>query len=92
MWAAIAFSGILSIGLNHALWTRSIKIVGPAYTAIYANLVPVVALVSAIYLLGEPITVAQVAGGALILSGLLILRRGRTRTEYALLHTDHLEA
>lgn len=79
IWLLIAYSGAFSIGLNLALWTRSVRNVGPAHTAVYANLVPVVTLVTGYYLLGEAITLVQIGGGALIIGGLLIMRYNRAQ-------------
>lgn len=75
MWAIIIFSGGLSTGLVVALWNRAVKSVGASQTAIYGNLVPVIALVSGAVLLGETITYVQIVGGVLIIGGLLLTRR-----------------
>ena len=77
IWLAIIASGGLSTGLAVALWHEMVKRVGPSHTAAYGNLAPVVALFSGAWLLGEPILPAQLAGGALILGGLYVMRRTR---------------
>jgi drug/metabolite transporter (DMT)-like permease len=77
VWAAIAFSGGLSTGLAYALWNAGVRGVGPSQAAIYNNLVPVVALASGALLLGERVTLYQVLGGALIIGGLMLMRRAR---------------
>ncbi len=77
IWAAILFSGGLSIGIAVVIWNTAVRNVGPSQTAVYGNLVPVVALVSGALLLGEPVLPAQLAGGALILLGLVLMRRSR---------------
>jgi drug/metabolite transporter (DMT)-like permease len=74
-WAALVFSGALSTGLAYALWNEGIRIVGPSRTAAFSNLVPFVALLASYVMLGEAITPAQVLGGALIVGGLVLLRR-----------------
>ncbi len=79
IWLAIIFSGSLSTGLTVAIWNRSVKNVGPSHTAVYGNLVPVIALFSGAWLLSEPIALAQIAGGVLILGGLFVMRRTRRR-------------
>jgi drug/metabolite transporter (DMT)-like permease len=78
-WAALAFSGGLSTGLAYYLWNIAVRRVGPSQTAAFSNLVPFVALVAAFVLLREPITLPQIAGGALIIGGLVVMRRGRKR-------------
>ncbi|RMH55633.1 MAG: DMT family transporter [Bacteroidetes bacterium] len=74
VWMAIVYSGGLSTGLAVALWNMGVKAVGPSNTAVYGNLVPLLALVSSAWLLHEPVTLAQVLGGTLIVSGLLLMR------------------
>ena len=77
IWLAIIFSGSLSTGLTVVVWNAAVKRVGPSQTAVYGNLVPVVALFSGAWLLGESITFVQIAGGLLILGGLFLMRRAR---------------
>lgn len=77
IWIAILFSGGLSTGIAVVLWNTAVKNVGPTHTAVYGNLVPVVALFSGMLFLGETITVAQIGGGGLILGGLVVMRRSR---------------
>lgn len=76
-WLAILFSGGLSTGLAIALWNNAIHVVGASNTAVFGNLVPLLALAFSYVLLGESIYVAQVVGGALVIGGLLIMRRAR---------------
>ncbi len=78
-WGAILFSGGLSTGAAYSWWNVAVKAVGPSPTAIWSNLVPVVALASGVVILGEAVTAAQLGGGALILGGLVVMRRSRSR-------------
>jgi drug/metabolite transporter (DMT)-like permease len=73
-WFGIAYAGTLAIGVAYVLWNRSVRRVGNASTAIYGNLVPVVALGAAWIWLGEVPTGLQLAGTALILGFLLLAR------------------
>jgi len=83
VWAAIVFSGGFSTGIAYGLWNVAVQRVGPSATAIYNNLVPVVALASGVVLIGERVTLYQLLGGTLILGGLLLMRRARRRTVLA---------
>jgi drug/metabolite transporter (DMT)-like permease len=78
-WAALAFSGGLSTGAAYAWWNLGVRRIGPAQTAAWGNLVPVIAVVVGAVLLGEQITAWQAAGGGLILGGLYLMRRARLR-------------
>lgn len=77
IWAALVFSGGLSVGLTIVIWNYAVQHVGPSHTAAFGNLVPVVALISGMLLLNETITLHQIAGGILILGGLIVMRRSR---------------
>ena len=68
-------SGGLSTGIAYLLWNLAVHHVGPSQTAIFSNLVPFVALLAAFVLLGDPITLLQLAGGVLIIGGLVLMRR-----------------
>ena len=57
-----------------ALWNRGVRQLGNSRTAVYSNLVPVVALLTAWITLGERPTLLQVAGAAVILWGLRLTR------------------
>lgn len=74
-WLALLFSGGLSTGLAYAIWITAIRRVGPSQTAAFSNLVPFVALATAYLLLAEPITIAQIGGGLMIVGGLVAIRR-----------------
>ena len=73
----ILYSGVLSSGLALPMWNLGVRHAGAAHAAIIQNLVPLIALASAWPLRGEAPTAAQLAGGALILSGLVVMRRNR---------------
>lgn len=73
-WGCIAFSGALGTGLAYAMWNVGIRQVGAAHTTIYVNLVPVLAIGISYYWLGETVSPAQLAGGALVLGGLWLVR------------------
>lgn len=73
----VAYSGAFSTGFAYALWNYGVRKVGPSHSAIYQNLVPMIALATAWILLSEVPSGSQVPGGALILLGLFVMRRGR---------------
>ncbi len=74
VWTAIAFSGALSTGLTVVLWNHAVRRIGPSRTAVFSNLVPVIALTTGVLFLGEQLETAQVVGGLFVISGLLIVR------------------
>jgi drug/metabolite transporter (DMT)-like permease len=76
-WAGTAFSFVFAISLAYYFWYYGVSRVGPTRTAIYSNLTPVVALGTSSLALGEDIVPAQIAGAAVILLGIQLVRRGR---------------
>lgn len=73
-WGSIAYAGALGIGVAYALWYYGVRHLGSTRTAIYANLVPVLALLVAWYALGEVPTAAQIVGAAIIIGGIRLVR------------------
>jgi drug/metabolite transporter (DMT)-like permease len=78
-WGALLFSGGLSTGAAYAWWNVAVCAIGPAQTAMWNNLVPIIAVIAGAILLGEAIGLAQIGGGVLILAGLYVMRRARQR-------------
>jgi drug/metabolite transporter (DMT)-like permease len=76
-WSAVAYSGLLSTGIAYSLWNQSVLRIGPARTSALNNLVPLIALTLAWAFLGERPGGVQLAGGALVLAGIALLRRAR---------------
>lgn len=79
LWLIILYSGVLSSGLALPMWSFGVRHAGAAHAAIIQNLIPVVAIIAAWITRNEPATQAQILGGALIVSGLVIMRRTRSR-------------
>jgi drug/metabolite transporter (DMT)-like permease len=87
-WIAIIFSGALSTGVAIVFWNNAVRTLGASHTAAFGNLVPLVALVSGYFILDDRILPAQIAGGSLIILGLVIMRYARRqRTESGGTHT-----
>jgi drug/metabolite transporter (DMT)-like permease len=77
LWGIILYSGVLSSGLALPMWSLGVRHAGPAHAAVIQNLIPLVAIIAAWLTRGEPVTQAQILGGSLILSGVIMVRRGR---------------
>jgi len=70
--AAIGFIAWISTLVGFGLWGHLIKVYGASTVAPFASLAPVVAIVATALLLGERVTVVDVIGGAIVLSGVLL--------------------
>lgn len=73
---ALAYSGVASKGLGSLLQYRVTAWSTPAQSSLAAFLVPAVALVTGALVLGETARPAQLLGGAVVLVGVVLVRRG----------------
>jgi len=73
---AIIYSGILAAGFANVIVFHGVKLLGPTRITAFQFLVPALAVVMAAVFLAEPIRPIQVVGGAVILVGVALLRRG----------------
>lgn len=73
-WAAAAFSSLFAVVVSYVIWYSSVQAVGSTRTAAFSNLIPVVALIAAWAVLGEPLGLAQIGGGAIVLLGVWLAR------------------
>jgi drug/metabolite transporter (DMT)-like permease len=75
-WAGLLYSSLLSLVAAYVLWNRGVATLGAARTVVYNTVVPLIATVIAMVGLHERPGVIHVVGGVLILSGVLLTRRG----------------
>ncbi len=76
-WLALIYSGAFAIALAYLIWYYSIRQIGNTRTAVYANFIPLVALLIAWLTLGEVPTWLQLIGAAGIVGGTILVRIGR---------------
>lgn len=74
-WAGVAFAGIFGIALAYLLWYQGVRYIGNTRTAIYSNLVPVLAILIAWLWLGEVPSVGQIVGAVVIIGGVMLAQR-----------------
>lgn len=74
-WTAIGFVGLFGTALAFVLFYRGVRAIGPARASVFINLVPVVAILLGVLLLGEALEISMVIGGALVVAGVLLLNR-----------------
>lgn len=74
-WLSLAFMGVLGTAVAFVWFYDGVRTIGPARTAVFINLVPVVAITLGVLLLGEALNWSMVVGGALVVSGVFIINR-----------------
>ena len=74
-WSGILFLGIFCSGLAYIAWYDALQALSTAQTGVFLYVEPLVAVVVAAIVLGEPITRALLLGGAIILLGVWLVNR-----------------
>lgn len=74
-WLGIAFLGVFCSGLAYIAWYDALQALSAAQTGVFLYIEPLVAVVVAFFVLGEPITLASLVGGAVILFGVWLVNR-----------------
>lgn len=78
-WGGLAYSSALAIVLGYYIWINGVKKLGAGRTAIYNNLTPVFAMITGWLALGEGVSLLQLAGAALIVTGLYTARTAKAK-------------
>jgi drug/metabolite transporter (DMT)-like permease len=71
--AAVAYIAIFASLLGFGLWSYGVSVLGPEPSGQFVHLMPVFGTALAIVLLGETLLPVHIAGGALILAGLVLI-------------------
>ena len=74
-WIAIAFLGILCSGIAYIFWYDALQVLPVAQTGAFLYLEPIVTVIVAAFVIGEPILLATLAGGMIILIGVWLVNR-----------------
>jgi len=77
----LVYLGAVASALAFALWGYGLRHIEAGQAAIFANLTPLVGVASSAILLGETISPLQLAGGALIIGGVLLVTRAPARPQ-----------
>ena len=78
-WGGLLYSGIFAIVIGYYVWNNGVQKLGAARTAIYSNLSPIVAMIFGVIILQEHISLPQLTGAALIVTGLYVTRSSKSK-------------
>lgn len=73
-YSLLVYSALFALCVSYTIWYVAVRQIGSARTSIYSNLVPVVAMVTAVLFLDEPIGVRKLIGAAAVLAGVGLTR------------------
>lgn len=74
-WLGVTYSFCFAIAIGYVVWYTGVSRIGSAKTALYENLVTVIAIVVAWLFLSETLTLLQVLGAVLVLTSLYLVRK-----------------
>ena len=73
-WIAIVYSSIFALGVAYVIWYAGVRQIGSARTSVYSNVIPIVAMATAVTFLGEPLGTMKALGAAAVLVGVALTR------------------
>jgi drug/metabolite transporter (DMT)-like permease len=76
-WAAIAYLGLIGTALSFVWYSQAVAVMGAARTTQYTNLVPFFGVLLSAILLREAIPLASVAGGVMVVGGVMLANRAK---------------
>ena len=74
-WLGVMFLGVFCSGLAYIAWYDALQALSTAETGVFLYIEPLIAMVVAFFILGEPITVASLTGGGVILFGVWLVSK-----------------
>lgn len=81
---AVLYSALFALCVAYTIWYVAVRDIGSARTSVYSNIIPLVAMVTAVIFLGEPLTAPKLGGAALVLIGVGLTRvQRRNQTIHA---------
>jgi drug/metabolite transporter (DMT)-like permease len=78
-WLSLVYLIVFATALGQQAWLYGVKGVGPARAGVFVNLIPVSALILSALLLDDRVGTRELAGIALILTGVWLVNRQSTR-------------
>ena len=79
-WLKLMYSALFAICIAYTIWYAAVREIGSARTAVYSNLLPIVAMLTAYVWLHEPIGAIKLIGAAAVLAGVALTRVRRRET------------
>lgn len=78
-WLAVGFLGVLCTGLGYIFWYDALEVMPASQLGVFQYIQPLIAVIVAAIVLGEPLLLASLLGGAIILLGVYLVNRGGVR-------------
>jgi len=79
LWVAFAYMALVVGGLSFLTWNLGLERLGAPRAMLYMYLVPVAAVCIAAAVFGDPLTAPRIAGGLVVLAGVVLTRAGMAK-------------
>lgn len=73
-WMKLVYSALFALCVAYTIWYAAVRRIGSARTAVYSNLLPIIAMITAYVWLHEPVGLAKLMGAAAVLGGVALTR------------------
>jgi drug/metabolite transporter (DMT)-like permease len=73
-WVALVYSAIFALGIAYTIWYAAVRQIGSTRTSVYSNVIPIVAMATAVIFLGEPLSLTNALGATAVLVGVALTR------------------
>jgi len=74
-WLGVAFLGVFCSGLAYIAWYDALQSLPAAQTGVFLYIEPLIAIIVAFFVLGEPVMPISLIGGGIILFGVWLVNR-----------------
>lgn len=75
----LVYSALFALCVSYTIWYIAVRQIGSARTSAYSNLVPIVAMTSAVIFLDEPLGWRKILGAVAVLAGVALTRAAGQR-------------
>lgn len=77
-WVALVFLGVCCSALGYLFWYAALARIETSRVAAFLYLEPLVTLAAAVAILGEPVMIPTLVGGAVLVVGVVLVQRARS--------------
>lgn len=75
-WLGAVYLGVAATGLGYLFFNFSLRHLAASQVGVFTNLIPIVGVLSGVIVLGEPLSWQAIAGGLIVIAGVVMTTRG----------------
>lgn len=78
-WLSILYLAVFGTVIGYIWFCEALNVIGPAKTSLFFNFIPIFTIIQSFFILGEPITHSLLVGTPLVIFGVYLTNRTKTR-------------